>query len=121
MMMDYNADINGDYLESINFTFHEQCLVVSFFLLSEYLNEMCLRYALESKGPNLRSPHGLNRNVLLHSVQHKHKKLVEPRSLTPHLIIRKIVNINHLTFTAVSSKCFVYQNMYQKLQNHLDW
>lgn len=42
MMMDYNADINVDYLESINFTFHKQCLVVSFFLLSEYLNEMCI-------------------------------------------------------------------------------
>lgn len=109
---------------SIKFTFQEEeCLLVSFFFLTEYLNVMCLRYAMESKGPTLWSPHELNINVLLHSVQHKRTKLVELRSLTSHLIIRRKVNIYQLTFIvrAVSSECVIYQNMYQKLQIHSDW
>lgn len=63
-------------------------LLVSFSWLST-LMWCALRYAMESKGPTLWSPHELNINVIVYSVQDKQKKLVETRSLTSHLVIRK--------------------------------
>lgn len=68
----------------------KEYLLVSFFLLTEYLNVMCLKVYNGIQGTNFMITSWAKYvNVIVYSVQDKQKKLVETRSLISHLVIRK--------------------------------